>query len=403
MQQNNIPGALFAALNNPYPQHSSHYAHALARASYPATTTDGYSLSSTYNPAPGSQPHPLTLSRQSSNHRFPPRPQQAISWYQSGNQRCSYHGCTFIGARKSVEIHMMDRHLIYPPGWEKHKKKPEWDADPSLKGKQVTIQGTNLVLDTPEALEAWIAERRKRWPTADRVTEKKRKLAEAIERGQIVPDDSSFMRKRRRLDEPRQVDSNEAHRRSGNMRVESGWKGRGRTGKVVSTASLIKGGARTNDARESSQNSCTHMGRVDFEPGAQSQETCDDDGPPEIASSRSVPTDVKPATVSKENLLNLGNGRLKSEGPRCIAQKSTFNVGKSAKRAYMPKKPPYNPFASRPTLMRNLLLPEIRMTISNLSQAIRFLVDNDFLRDVELTPGESENKLVQVLDHPITD
>jgi hypothetical protein len=28
---------------------------------------------------------------------------------------------------------MMDRHLIYPPGWDSKKQK-DWDADPSLKG-----------------------------------------------------------------------------------------------------------------------------------------------------------------------------------------------------------------------------------------------------------------------------
>ena len=54
--------------------------------------------------------------------------------YQPGNSRCSHPGCTFTGSAKTVEIHMMDRHLIYPPGWDKRKKKPEWDADPSLKG-----------------------------------------------------------------------------------------------------------------------------------------------------------------------------------------------------------------------------------------------------------------------------
>ena len=55
-------------------------------------------------------------------------------WYQSGNSRCNQQGCTFFGSHKSVEIHMMDRHLIYPSGWEKRKKKSDWDADPSLKG-----------------------------------------------------------------------------------------------------------------------------------------------------------------------------------------------------------------------------------------------------------------------------
>ena len=55
-------------------------------------------------------------------------------WYQPGNNRCNQQGCTFFGSYKSVEIHKMDRHLIYPSGWEKRKKKSDWDADPSLKG-----------------------------------------------------------------------------------------------------------------------------------------------------------------------------------------------------------------------------------------------------------------------------
>jgi len=46
-----------------------------------------------------------------------------------------------------------------------------------------------------------------------------------------------------------------------------------------------------------------------------------------------------------------------------------------------------------------LLLPEIRVTVSNISQAIRFLVDNDFLRDVELKPGQAaEQQKIEVLE-----
>ena len=45
-----------------------------------------------------------------------------------------------------------------------------------------------------------------------------------------------------------------------------------------------------------------------------------------------------------------------------------------------------------------LLLPEIRMTVSNLSQAIHFLVDNDFLDGVELKPGDAARQPVEV--HP---
>lgn len=37
------------------------------------------------------------------------------------------------------------------------------------------------------------------------------------------------------------------------------------------------------------------------------------------------------------------------------------------------------------------------MTVSNLSQAIRFLVDNDFLKDVEMKPGQADEKLIEVI------
>jgi len=43
------------------------------------------------------------------------------------------------------------------------------------------------------------------------------------------------------------------------------------------------------------------------------------------------------------------------------------------------------------------------MTVSNLSQAIRFLVDNDFLEDVELTPGEASERLIEEVVDDIAD
>jgi hypothetical protein len=37
------------------------------------------------------------------------------------------------------------------------------------------------------------------------------------------------------------------------------------------------------------------------------------------------------------------------------------------------------------------------MTVSNLSQAIHFLVENDFLENVELKPGEAIEKRIEVV------
>jgi hypothetical protein len=42
------------------------------------------------------------------------------------------------------------------------------------------------------------------------------------------------------------------------------------------------------------------------------------------------------------------------------------------------------------------------MTISNLSQAIRFLVDNDFLENVELKPGEANEKRIEVVGEQLS-
>ncbi|KAG9096120.1 hypothetical protein FS749_009110 [Ceratobasidium sp. UAMH 11750] len=35
-----------------------------------------------------------------------------------GPARCGHEGCLFAGSHKEVEVHRMDRHLIFPPGWE---------------------------------------------------------------------------------------------------------------------------------------------------------------------------------------------------------------------------------------------------------------------------------------------
>jgi len=73
-------------------------------------------------------PTPRTASWTSpSASTFQPQPRPR------GTHKCTHSRCTFSGSQKAVEIHMMDRHLIYPPGYNKNKQR-DWDADPSLKG-----------------------------------------------------------------------------------------------------------------------------------------------------------------------------------------------------------------------------------------------------------------------------
>lgn len=130
----NVASAMKTALSSPYSvqAYSSNYLNSLSS----HTTTDGYSLSSTYDPR--------QISRETGRPRHPAAnyPQRTIRhsphtiphWYQPGHCRCTHPGCTFVGAARSLEIHKMDRHLIYPPDWEHRRRGDDWDADPSLKG-----------------------------------------------------------------------------------------------------------------------------------------------------------------------------------------------------------------------------------------------------------------------------
>ncbi|KAG6842582.1 hypothetical protein C0991_000108 [Blastosporella zonata] len=295
-------------------------------------------------------------------------------WCQPGHSRCTYKGCQFTGAPKTLELHMMDRHLIYPPGWGRRPKKPEWDADPSLKGKPIPIQGTNLILDKPEDLEAWLAERKRRWPTSERVEDKKRKMDEAIARGQL-PEPSHRGIKRPRTDEggDNHYERGRGHGRGrGNSSygrgraTDFGWKGRVGTSTMPTKAQPSKAEALT--------------------PASDSSDSENNDEGPETVSSKAPVVSLQPEIPSKP----LPNT---AQEPQ-----HTFTNQRPSKRPPLqPRKEPHNPFASRPTLLRNLLLPEIRVTISNLSQAIRFLVDNDFLEGVEVTPGSAESKMIQVI------
>lgn len=298
------------------------------------------------------------------------------SWYQPGNSRCDQQGCTFFGSHKSVETHMMDRHLIYPSGWEKRKKKADWDADPSLKGKAIPIQGTSVILDSPEILDAWIAERKKRFPTSSRIEEKKRKLEDAVARGQLDITGATLRPNKRQKCDHRFDDRGSHHKmRTGKFdkdqtrATDAGWGGRVRAAPIAPSAATIE----VSHSSSSSED--------------------DTDREPEVLSSKiQHPSEIP---VVKEDAEKKGSKSL-ALSPSVVKNDT---VGRHRSSALQPKNPQRNPFASRPTLLRNLLLPEICITVSNLSQAIRFLVDNDFLQDVELVPGQAlDQKTIEILD-----
>lgn len=370
------------ALRNPYVQpamnqfhssYSTHYVNAYRQAQQLVhTTPEGYTLSSTYgprasmySPSTGSGGYQASSSvwGRGQGHRtqassIPRQPiQQSGSWYQSGNSRCTYQSCSFFGSSKAVEIHMMDRHLIYPSGWVKKKKGSDWDADPSLKGclymylfsltwltngvfflfrKTVPIQGTSITLDTPEAIDTWLAERKKRWPTAQRVEEKKKKMEEAIVRGQLPLVNSSFRGTKRQRGEERKPKWNNTnrHRSSAQMKRQK-IQNTKESQTIVSQTSLV-------------EMSKTDLGsKINFDARCPDSDS-DDDKAPEVVTSK--PPISHPLSVGQET------SRV-SEGATevlMLSELPSANKKFIRPRKREPKLPSRNPFAARPTLLRNV-------------------------------------------------
>ncbi|KDR85082.1 hypothetical protein GALMADRAFT_260786 [Galerina marginata CBS 339.88] len=377
-----LPPQPASSLNTLYPQPGP---------SYPAYYNSHY-VQAYQQPPPSGAPHLPIPGSQNRNANYTMQESSSLRawnnntqpiWYQTGNSRCSHPGCTFTGSHKTVEIHMMDRHLIYPPGWGNRKNKNEWDADPSLKGKLVPIQGTNIILDSPEVLEAWIAERKRRFPTAERIDDKKRKLEEAAARGQLDLTEIGRPNKRRNIEIS--GSSNADHRKNNKFRNNHGKKCRTDDGQRREQDSGWPGKAKRNKSLPEvhkimppptvASDSESDSGDDGDEPEAVSSKI----GPAEQLPSDNLPPDMTINQAARPSITSRDTRGFKTVRPQ-------------------PKMPPNNPFASRPTLLRNLLFPEIRVTVSNLSQAIRFLVDNNFLRDVELRPGQvTEGNKIQVV------
>lgn len=211
--------------------------------------------------------------------------------------------------------------------------------------KAIPIQGTSVLLDTPEALDAWIAERRKRFPTADRVQEKKRKMEEAVARGQLAPEDMGLAgRKKRRHDHTPDGSFVQPDDRGKRGRG----RGRGRGMGPGREAYVRQGdiGSVVNDQKSIAIGSVSLDGLAQENNPGTSFES-EEEGPPEEVSSK-APLSFKvpwPPTVA--------------EGP--IAQIKA----PSKPPPSQPRKPPRSSFLSKTALLRN-----VTIFLSSLSRLI---------------------------------
>ena len=175
-----------------------------------------------------------------------------------------------------------------------------------------------MTLDNPEDLKAWLKERKNRWPTTARVEDKKRKLEEAVASGQLLTRNSGLNhRKRQRLDDHRRGSHGKGRARA----TDSGWNCRQRT------RAEQPGGSESILANSHISPSIKRS-----DPDLDDD---DDDNVPEICSSKQTPKKL----VDEKNI-HITNYEKR--------------VSTSQSRAGPQPKQLHNPFAARPTLLRNV-------------------------------------------------
>ncbi|MBW0485048.1 hypothetical protein O181_024763 [Austropuccinia psidii MF-1] len=218
----------------PYPFHSnqnqsSFYHQPLNSQPINLTNSEGYTISSTFNPNhqsqhkhqqsnhnQHSQSHPSKRLKSNHNSQID-HPNNFrcdtcqvkfnnlihLTSHLNQHIQCDYEGCQFKAVSNVLEIHKEDRHLIFRPA-----KSPNSSKSKTLDGPiNATIKGLGYALKTDQQVLNWIEERKKRWPTRKVIEEKeKQKLAELEQKKQNKANEK---KKRKRNQKNKQSKTNE--------------------------------------------------------------------------------------------------------------------------------------------------------------------------------------------------
>lgn len=115
----NARTAIPVLISNPYAPNQ------FEQALRPQTTPDGYTLSSTYVPNSGAN---VPTSYSGGSNSLPSSSRQQGGYHNGGAYPCKRQGCSYRGTSpKDTELHMMDRHFIYPPGYHQDGRKRKRD------------------------------------------------------------------------------------------------------------------------------------------------------------------------------------------------------------------------------------------------------------------------------------
>ncbi|KAK4050453.1 hypothetical protein OIV83_003523 [Microbotryomycetes sp. JL201] len=337
--------------------------------------------------------------------------------------KCSLDGCEFQGSSKQAREHEEDRHLIFAPGRE---PKP-WSGKLAT---GVTIEGTSMSLDTPEAVAQWIEERKKRWPTNRLIAEKEAQRQERIAAGLEAPSGRGGPRGARGA-RGRGANLTRGARASAENRGRIGATAVSRQSAVDETQLAAK--AEKNDSDSDSDSSSDSSEDSSDDEDDEDDENDGDELPEESSSKPSETVDgvaladdplAEKAAVDWTAVdgaiasdMQLDRKRVVCKfwrskggcglGDRChflhsLPDKSTQPskppVVPTRKRP-APPAPPHNPFARSFDPFEQLQERDWQQVIENVLQVIDFLSENEWLKGVERRVGEmDEESGIEVLD-----
>lgn len=297
--------------------------------------------------------------------------------------RCSYTTTSEL----ELMLHRADRHLIYPPGGveELRRRDPMYVAQERERAARqrrgmhtgsdgpadATISGLNIRLDTPELTAEWIKQRRKRFPTAQVVEQKRLEAQRRGHAGSGAPAPVGG-------DKPEPSGTASAEPRA---EPERG-------------AGPDEGSGSDTDSDESSETD-SDSDSPDEESVSGSSSDMD---PERDAISSKAPPPQEPARSANVCRFWL-QGRC-GFGDACRQRHATGGTPSAAgadakagalRRRPQPRTAPPNPYEP-PDLLRQLLQPEIGQHVDALAQLIRFVLDNGMLENVERAPGLAEEQ-----------
>lgn len=291
--------------------------------------------------------------------------------------------CAFTASSDlELMLHRADRHLIYPPGGldELRRRDPMRVAEErerlarQRKGvaraadgpPDSTILGLNIKLDTPELIEEWIRQRRKRFPTSAVIQEKAAKQRE---------------REQKRLARQQTTLTPVVPLGVSKDTASSDSESEPDTQPILSQEDQ-------HDPTSSSSSSSSSP--------SESSSDSDMDEERDAISSKIEPP-LRPEDLSCEQ-----DSAQPSEPHR---KRPSTTEDKSVRRV-VPRRAPPNPFEA-PDLLRQLLEREILQHVDALAQFLQFLLDNDMLMHVERNVGDAaaqraRRERVVVLNGPST-